>query len=455
MKYLPLLAALSLAACTVPSSSDVPVTRAVVAESALPPMKVFQTAAPRPPRRSNVNIANDFLALHFQLESGRELPVFTRFEGPITVGVAGNPPASLGPDLSRLLARLRNEARIDIRSVGSSTQTPNIVIEAISRAEIRRALPQAACFVVPNVSSLKEFRRSRRSDKTNWAQLERRTQMAIFLPYDASPQEVRDCLHEELAQALGPVNDLYRLPDSVFNDDNVHTVLTGFDMLILRATYDPSLRSGMSRNEVAARLPALLSALNPSGDSLARQPQPVTPRNWISAVQTALGPGSTTDARRRAVNRALSIAQNEGWTDHRRAFSHYIAGRMTQTYDADLAQRHYASADRFFRQTPGTELHQAYLAAQTAAYAVSQADGASALRIIAPAVPNARRAENAALLATLMLLQAEAYELTGQYEAARTVRLDSLGWARYGFGSDWAVRAKMREISALNPAPRS
>jgi len=31
------------------------------------------------------------------------------------------------------------------------------------------------------------------------------------------------------------------------------------------------------------------------------------------------------------------------------------------------------------------------------------------------------------------------------------VRLDSLGWARYGFGADWAVRAKLREISALSP----
>jgi hypothetical protein len=29
--------------------------------------------------------------------------------------------------------------------------------------------------------------------------------------------------------------------------------------------------------------------------------------------------------------------------------------------------------------------------------------------------------------------------------------MDSLGWARYGFGSDWAVRAKLREISSLNP----
>ena len=50
-----------------------------------------------------------------------------------------------------------------------------------------------------------------------------------------------------------------------------------------------------------------------------------------------------------------------------------------------------------------------------------------------------------------MLLRAEALELTGRSSEAATVRLDSLGWARYGFGADWAVRAKMREIGALNP----
>ena len=78
---------------------------------------------------------------------------------------------------------------------------------------------------------------------------------------------MRDCLHEELAQALGPLNDLYRLSDSVFNDDNMHTVLTGFDMLILRVFYSPALRSGMTRAEVAARLPAILAQLNPAGQS--------------------------------------------------------------------------------------------------------------------------------------------------------------------------------------------
>jgi len=60
-------------------------------------------------------------------------------------------------------------------------------------------------------------------------------------------------------------------------------------------------------------------------------------------------------------------------------------------------------------------------------------------------------AKNAALLATLMMLRAEALELSGRVSEARMVRLDSLGWARYGYGADWAVRAKLREVGALSP----
>ena len=46
---------------------------------------------------------------------------------------------------------------------------------------------------------------------------------------------------------------------------------------------------------------------------------------------------------------------------------------------------------------------------------------------------------------------AEALEIEGRGIEARRVRLDSIGWARYGFGPDWAVRAKLREIASLNP----
>ncbi len=440
---------LMLGACVAGTTSETPSRANTQAVANMPAMKAFSAPRPVPPSRSNRDIHRDFMELTFQLESGRMLSQFTRFEGPVSVRVTGSPPANLAPDLNRLLHRLRNEAGIDISQ--TNTANANITIQAVSRAAIRRHLPKAACFVVPNISDLSEYRAAKRSSITNWSALQRREKLAIFLPSDASPQEVRDCLHEELAQALGPLNDLYRLPDSVFNDDNVHTVLTGFDMLVLRAYYAPELRNGMTRGQVEARLPGLLSRLNPAGDQVAPRFAQATPRAWIRAIQTALGPGTRPAQRRTAAKEAVKIAQTLGWSDHRRAFSHFAMGRLNQGSDPRFAQSQFALADQFYRQTPNTSLHQAYSASHMAAHAVSRGHGRAALALINPHLATAERHENAALLATLLLLRAEALELEGRVSEARTVRMDSLGWARYGFGGDYAVRAKLREISALSP----
>ena len=440
--------ALVLNACT-PSPGG-QVTRALpIADSSLPPVKVFATGRHNGPVRANNDLALDFIELSFKLESGRELPVFTRFEGPITVSVTGDQPASLQHDLTRLLGRLRNEARIDIRQV--SAVGANVTINAVPRKEIRKLLPQAACFVVPNVSTLDEYRKARKSNRTHWAQLRKRERLAIFIPNDVSPQEVRDCLHEELAQSIGPLNDLYRLPDSVFNDDNVHTVLTGFDMLMLRTYYSPQLHNGMSRGQVAATLPHILREINPRGETAPANFSTRTPIQWKRAIESALGPASNRGERLDGAKEALRISQAMGWQDQRRAFAHYAMGRVLQRSNPTEAHQHYAAAKKYYAATPGTNLHQAYVATQLAAFSISKGNGNEALRLISPHVATARLNENAALLSTLLLLRAEALDLENRPAEAQAVRMDSLGWARYGFGSDWAVRAKLREISSLNP----
>jgi len=443
-----LVLAMALNACTPSSSGDVSRLN-ISTEGGLPPVKVFATGRHTTPVRANNDLAIDFIELSFKLESGRELPVFTRFEGPITVAVTGKQPASLQHDLRRLLSRLRSEARINISQI--SGPGANITINAVPRSAIRKMLPQAACFVAPNVSTMDEYRKARRSKKANWSQLRRREKLAIFLPNDVSPQEVRDCLHEELAQSLGPLNDLYRLPDSVFNDDNVHTVLTGFDMLMLRTYYSPKLHNGMTRGQVAATLPHILREINPQGERAAANYATRTPIQWKRAIETALGPASGRSERYAGANEALRIASAMGWQDQRRAFAHYAMGRVLQRDNPAAAQDHYAKAKKFYDATPGTRLHRAYVATQLSAYAISQGAGAHALKLIGPHIETARLNENAALLSTLLLLRAEALDLENRPSEAEAVRLDSLGWARYGFGSDWAVRAKLREISSLSP----
>lgn len=447
-------ASLALAACSAPSLDEpAHLTRAKVAETSLPPVKSFRAARGTAPTRSNGDIARDFLDLSFALESGRDIPLLTRFEAPITVKLEGRQTTTLRNDLSQLLGRLRTEAGLDIRLINQGRA--NITIQSVAKRDIRRALPHAACFVVPNVSSLADYRRARGSVRTDWASLQKREQLAIFLPYDTSPQDVRDCLHEELAQALGPLNDLYRLDDSVFNDDNFHAVLTGFDMLVLRAYYDPALQNGMTRNQVAARLPSILSRLNPQGDGRPSSQRSGTPRAWINAIQNALGPTGNNARRLGEATRAIQIAQSQGWTDHRRGFSHFALARLLQSQDGLTANQHYRAADLYFGQSAPNGPHRSIVSTQLAAYELAQGKPREALRIIDANIETARRFENAVQLASLLMLRSEALATLGRLPEAQAARVDSLGWARYGFGPDWAVRAKLREVAMLNPNNRS
>jgi len=423
--------------------------------TALPPLQNFAPGPAPQAARSNAEIAQDILDLEFLMESGRALPAFTRFDGPITVAMTGDVPATAAPDLARVLSRLRSEAGLDIAPAPRGTAAA-ITIDFQPRDAMRRLVPQAACFVVPRIASFAEYRRARATAQTDWTTLTRRDRVGIIIPSDTSPQEIRDCLHEELAQAIGPLNDLYRLPDSVFNDDNFLTVLSGFDMLVLRVHYDPALQNGMSRAEVAARLPEILARLNPAGQGRSGgTPLAMAPRAWIDAVETALSPRGSDMSRRRAAERMLAIAQGEGWQDNRLAFSWFALGRAQVGDDRTAATASFRRAQAIWQGLPGGEVRSAHIDMQIAAFALAEGQFAEARALTERAIPVVRRAENAALLATLLMINAEANAALGRTAEAKAARLDSLGWARYGFGSDALVRARLSDISGLAATGRN
>ncbi len=413
---------------------------------ARPAAQGFATVAASLPVRSNTEIAADFLDLEFRMESGRTLPALSRFDGPITVAITGDVPATARTDLARLITRFRNEAGLDMR-MAESGRPASITIQFYPRAEMNRVVPTAACFVVPRAMTLAEYRTRRNTAYVDWATLSRREAVSIFVPSDTSPQEVRDCLHEEVAQAMGPLNDLYRLSDSVFNDDNFNTVLTGFDMLMLKLHYAPELSNGMNEAEVAARLPALLARLNPAGQFAGTRPGPIAPRSWNAAVAQAFGKGAA--ARAAGADAMLALAKAQGWRDGRLGFAYFAKGRVNAATNPQVAVAAFTEAGRIYRSLPGAAIHAAHVDMQMAALALAAGQPEQAIQFVDRAIPVVTRAENASLLATLMLVKAEAFEATGRDDAARAVRLDSQGWARYGFGAEPQVRARMSEIAAL------
>lgn len=441
-------AILVLAACGSPETA-----RRATGALTLPPMNTFARATPDRPTQSNATVARDFLDLTFTLENGQSLPIFTRFEGPISVSVQGRAPASLTRDLDSLLGRLRREARIDIKRVNANADA-QITIQPVTRAQIQRVAPSAACFVRPNVSSWSEYRARRNDPETFWNRLTERKKMAIFLPLDVSPQEIRDCLHEEIAQSLGPVNDMYRLTQSVFNDDNFHTVLTGFDMLVLRATYDPALRTGMSRAEVSARLPAILARISPRGGraDIARMP-PANPE-WQRAIIQATNPGENRAKRITAARRAVALAGGFGASDTRLAYSHYVLGRLSLSRNPDQALGNFLAAGKIYQNRPDTAIHEAHVAMQIAAFQLSAGRAEVALGLVDRNLDVVIQSEHAALLSLLLLIKAEALAILERPGESVTAQNDALAWARYGFGNEADIRARISEIRAISPRTR-
>lgn len=390
-------------------------------------------------------MARDFLDLSFALESGRNLSSFTRFEGPMTIAVTGRPSQILTAELNRLTERLQREARLNLTSTKDPTAA-SITVEGISMAELQRIVPQAACFVLPTRVTWADFRRDLRNPAYDWTRLSKRTAITVFIPIDTSRQEIRDCLHEEIAQGLGPLNDLFRLEDSVFNDDNMHSILTGFDMLMLRTTYHPSLRSGMSRSAVAAKVPSILSALNPRGNSIGTRAYRPSDQAWVDEISRAIGPGSN-NSRRSAAQRAMRHASAASWNDVRTAFSSYTVGRLSISQDSDAAMDAFLTAGDIYKQRKSTQIHAATVGFHVTAYALRAGQWDVVISLADRYAPIARKAENAALLADFLFAKTAALKaLDRPYMATQS---EAFSWGLFAFGTEKRAGQRAAEIGAL------
>jgi hypothetical protein len=223
-------------------------------------------------------------------------------------------------------------------------------------------------------------------------------------------------------------------------------------MLILRAFYSPEIHNGMPRAEAAQALPKVLKRLNPKGSNRAGAPLGPTPEAWTRAISGALSPRSSGARRANYAYQAVKIAKREGWKDNRLAFSLFVEGRVTLGSSSETAIQAFLQAGELYRGLFGNSVQTAHVSTQMAAFALSSGQADSAINIVNEAIPATRASQNAALLATLLMIKAEALEFQGRHSEAHIVRLDSLGWGRYGFGAEPNVRARLSEIKALVPA---
>ncbi len=393
--------------------------------------------------RANSALAKEFLDLTYRTETGGTVQGLLKYNGVVRVFLS---PAlsEYRHDLESVVQNIRRGANIDIEIGNNSAQ---IHIQQIPAAVMDRTFPNAACVVASGVNSWAAFRRG---ESRSWASQNILQKAAIFIPDDAPPYIVRACLNEEVGQALGPVNDLYYVADSIFNDDNVHTRLTGFDLLMLRVLYDKRLKTGMSNAQAAPIVSAILNEINPTGNRsgpvLFANPQ------WKRQIETAITGGNPRGARVAAADQAVQIARGLG--DHRLVHSLLVYGRLNLRGAPHLAAPAFQEAYTLSLAQLGPDnLRTALTAMHIAAVALATRRYADVIQLTTPALAVARDHQDAVLVAGIQGIRALAFAALGRDAESERARLDSLAQARYAFGNDAErIATAQAQIAGLVPA---
>lgn len=395
---------------------------------------------------SHDSLADLFVALTHDTEWGDRRRALVRYDEPVRVALEGPGSAQYAPFLGDYLGRLRQFSGIDIAPASGPA---NMWVRFVAADDFQAVLPTLACVVTPGDLTWARFRDDPAALGTRAVLAAAEHRHTIFVPQSTRPDLVRACLIEEIAQGLGPGNDLWGLGPSIFNDDAAHLWPTALDHLMLRLLYRPEMRGGDPRADSRAKARALLPRINPAGDGAA--PLPALHHDdmgeWrrvmlrIAARDT--GAARMADLTRLAV--ALSATRAPDSPQH----CHSL---MSQALLDPGAVPVLSRARAVCARVHGAgDVRVARLDLERGWRLLESGDAAGALAQGQALLPIFRGLGQAQPLAWTFLLIAVAHRVQGAETEAAAAAAQALAWASYVYGTDGAEVAALRAEWKVGP----
>jgi Protein of unknown function (DUF2927) len=208
---------------------------------------------------TNAEIAEGF----FKIAFGAELRVagsgegIRKFNGPVRIFLDNRANANRRADLAGVVADIRNRvAHLDV-AMTNDRQAANVVVTLVrDRDELRRTVRARYGRALAREIERRLTPQCLSGFSENADQSIRRAE--VILTAEAGDFIFLDCAFEEILQALGPINDDRSVPWTMFNDDVQMGFFDVYDQYLLNILYDPRVRPGMTREEVAALLPDII-----------------------------------------------------------------------------------------------------------------------------------------------------------------------------------------------------
>jgi hypothetical protein len=199
----------------------------------------------------------------FKIAFGAELQVDTpavrvrKFDEPVRIFVEGNS-ADRRHELARVVTDIQSRINhLDIAITndrGAANFTVRLVPERMLKATIRALYGNDRAKQIQRALNPQCLSGIGKDERFRIRRAE------VILPTDAGDFTFHDCAYEELLQALGAINDDKSVPWTMFNDDVQMGFFDVYDQYLLNILYDPRIRPGMTRDQVDAVLPDILSS---------------------------------------------------------------------------------------------------------------------------------------------------------------------------------------------------
>lgn len=223
---------------------------------------------------SEQDLARNFerIALHreYRFEGGRIVrdprpTPLARWEGPIRYAVTGGSSADLAA-IERFAARLSGVTGVAMTRLSKATgaNLSLLILNEEERATLLEGLEAAA--QTGMIPLAEDWARNPGRTCVGWfafASSGAITGVTILVKDELRGVFREACFQEEMAQAMGLIQDDPRVRPSIFNDDQEFAYLTLHDEYLLRILYHPVMRAGMTPEEARAAVPAAIVALRP------------------------------------------------------------------------------------------------------------------------------------------------------------------------------------------------
>ena len=208
---------------------------------------------------TNEEIKDGFfkIAFHAELQIGAPAERVRKYDEPVRIFVVSKGEPDRRPEIAAIVDDIRARVNhLDV-AITNDREAANFTVTLVAERDLAQT-----------IRSLYGNDRAKRIQKSLSPQClsgigkdsrYRIRRAEVILPVDAGEFTFYDCAYEELLQALGAINDDRSVPWTMFNDDVQMGFFDVYDQYLLNILYDPRIRPGMTKKEVNAMLPDVLS----------------------------------------------------------------------------------------------------------------------------------------------------------------------------------------------------